>query len=152
LEDNVPPQINDTFVALYNGYAQRVPEEDRERVSKIGDLIDKVADSLDLSETLRPDAKLYLLVNYHNLLVTPLMQSETMSEEVLFDTLEQDLVLALRRAKKQADWADRDTISGHLMLSTIDEVWSQSVLLGGGVSGLTVDVEADPYSFWPKKR
>jgi len=145
----VNPEINDAYEVLYNEYAQRMPEEESELVKeselvdRIRTLIDRVADSLDLSEKLRPDAKLYLLINYHNLLVMPLIRRGSMREDILFDALEQDAKSALRRAKKQADWNDENTISGHRMLSAISDVWNRSLLLGGDVRGLSA-LSADP--------
>lgn len=123
------PQTNDIYEELYKEYTHELTGEDKELAHKVKALVDDLVDELDLSERLRPDAKLYLLVNYHRLLVIPLVRSKFIDTKQIFDSLKVDAKLALNEARAIADRRKKDRISGHVMVDSIGKVWDRSLLL-----------------------
>lgn len=89
--------------------------------------IRKSIDTADKENTLRPDAKYFLLVNFHHLIVKPLFE-RIYYREIQFekefaqieDDIQADIVTIIFETKKEAEQGE---ISGHQIMRTIDKVW-----------------------------
>ncbi len=90
-------------------------------------IIRKSINMADIENTLRPDAKYFLLVNFHFLIVKPLLEQKLNQEfhgESEFPEIENDIqadiatiVSLTKNEYKQAK------ISGHQIMRTIDRSW-----------------------------
>lgn len=91
--------------------------------------IRKSIDTNDKENILRPDAKYFLLVNFHHLIVRPLFERRPYAElrfekefqEIEFD-IESDIDTIISETKKEAEQRE---ISGHQIMRTIDRVWRE---------------------------
>jgi hypothetical protein len=120
----------DTYEMLYSEY---VYENDfRRRRPFLYDeyyiirTIRKSIDNADKSNSLRPDAKYFLIVNFHHLIVRPLFEQRPYKDRQIekeFTELEgdiqDDIATIVSETKKEAE----GEISGHQIMRTIDKVW-----------------------------
>jgi hypothetical protein len=123
-------QFHDIYDNLYREYGDELSPTQAELPQEIRVRIDNAIDELYLSERIRPDAKLYLLVNFHRLVVMPLLEGGSFSTDEDFDYLSDDVGILLRRARDLADSREAEEISGHLMVDALSEVWDELRLLG----------------------
>jgi hypothetical protein len=123
-------QFHDIYDNLYREYGDELSPTQAELPQEIRVRIDNAIDELYLSERIRPDAKLYLLVNFHRLVVMPLLEGGSFSTDEGFDYLSDDVGILLRRARDLADSREAEEISGHLMVDALSEVWDELRLLG----------------------
>jgi hypothetical protein len=75
-----------------------------------------------VSERVRPDARHYLLVNFHRLLVVPPIEAGRMSREEVLSHLVDDARKILGCARDLADSRDEGEISGHIAVDAVSEV------------------------------
>jgi hypothetical protein len=123
-------QFHNIYDNLYREYGDELSPTQAELPQEIRVRIDNAIDELYLSERIRPDAKLYLLVNFHRLVVMPLLEGGSFSTDEGFDYLSDDVGILLRRARDLADSREAEEISGHLMVDALSEVWDELRLLG----------------------
>jgi hypothetical protein len=123
-------QFHDIYDNLYREYGDELSPTQAELPQEIRVRIDNAIDELYLSERIRPDAKLYLLVNFHRLVVMPLLEGGSFSTDEGFDYLSDDVGILLRRARDLADSREEEEISGHLLVDALSEVWDELRLLG----------------------
>ena len=123
-------QFHDIYDNLYREYGDELSPTQAQLPQEIRVRIDNAIDELYLSERIRPDAKLYLLVNFHRLVVMPLLEGGSFSTDEGFDYLSDDVGILLRRARDLADSREAEEISGHLMVDALSEVWDELRLLG----------------------
>lgn len=89
-----------------------------------------------VKDYLRPDAKYFLLVNYHLLIIRPLLMRPQISRHLnepqqrnlfpkneLADIIENDINLILNKANDSAKAANKEEISGHNIVDTISTNW-----------------------------
>lgn len=118
------------YADLYDRYGEEFADDERRLVGRVRDLIEAAVSGLQLQpERLRPDARLFLLVNYYELLVLPLrLGTSPMDEEEIFSRLGSDATHTLAKAAETTG-----EISGHLVMSTVSTEWDELQLgLGGG--------------------
>jgi len=110
------------YVDLYDRYGEEFAEDERRLVGRVRALIEATVSDLQLqSERLRPDARLFLLVNYYELLVRPLrLRTSPMDEEEIFSRLRSDATHTLAKAAETTG-----EISGHLVMSTVNTEWHE---------------------------
>lgn len=95
----------------------------------IAGAIDDAIYSLGLREKIRPDAKLVILVNLHQLVVLPITHRDTPSPQIierLPTMLAQDTRLIFTKAKGLA--GDNQEITGRIMFKAVLEVWAELAL------------------------
>lgn len=90
----------------------------------IDDVITETVSDLDLSLRLRPDARLFLLVNCHQMVLLPLAYAERVITEPL--PVEQILRHDVRTILASAsEMARGEEISGHAVIDAVSRVWRQ---------------------------
>lgn len=89
--------------------------------------IRKSIDTADKENILRPDAKYFLIVNFHHLIVRPLFEQRPYREfrlekefAEIEDDIQADITTIVSETKKEAEQRE---ISGHQIMRTIDRVW-----------------------------
>ncbi len=89
--------------------------------------IRKSIDNADKEDTLRPDAKYFLIVNFHHLIVRPLFEQKPYREfriekefARLEDDIQSDIVTIISETKRETEQSE---ISGHQIMRTIDRLW-----------------------------
>lgn len=89
----------------------------------VEDAINETVADMGLARILRPDAKLFLLVNLHQMLALPLAYVEgSRRERVAIDEIiRADLRTILHSARE----GSREEISGHAVVNAISRVWGQ---------------------------
>lgn len=87
----------------------------------------RTIDAEDKENSLRPDAKYFLLVNFHHLIIKPLFERRYSTEwksDVEFgglrEDINEDIVTIIRKTKQRSNIQE---ISGHQIMKTIDENW-----------------------------
>lgn len=82
---------------------------------------------------LRPDAKFFLLSNFHLMIIRPLLESDSrfwgrmqLEREIPFSNeIKSDISSIVREAYSQTRKQGKKTISGHTIMKTIDKMWRQ---------------------------
>lgn len=93
--------------------------------------IEKSISRLGLTDRVRPDAKHFLLVNLHQLVVLPIIHPDAphISHEELRSMLEHDSELILKVASESKSnntkWNDGREISGGSIVRTVSELWGE---------------------------
>jgi hypothetical protein len=89
-------------------------------------VIEEAIDEPNLSEIVRPDAKHFLLVNFHQFILTPAyLSSENLGikgDQVLH-SLRTDVRTILRASEELARQRETGEISGHIVLDSISNSW-----------------------------
>ena len=86
-------------------------------------------DRIDKENQLRPDAKYFLLVNFHHLIVRPLLDTERylpigIDPLSLENDIDQDIATIIRSSiSNNNNIENNGKISGHQIMSTIDKLW-----------------------------
>jgi hypothetical protein len=90
-------------------------------------IIRKSIDKADREGILRPDAKYFLIVNFHHLIIRPLIEHrpsrDFINEKELFgldDSIQSDIETIISETKIEENEQD---ISGHQIMKTIDRLW-----------------------------
>ena len=124
-------EFSDIYRTLYAEYIDENVFRRRRPLAYYNDLLTMVIresiDTADKEGTLRPDAKYFLLVNFHHLVVRPLSERR-IDRDILFgeeffkikDDLQADIATIVSETKKDAEQGE---ISGHQIMRTIDRVW-----------------------------
>lgn len=146
--------MNRRFYDIYNGlYADYINEFDSPRrrrgwynefeIETI--FIREIRRSIELAEMdiqrketleeiiLRPDAKFFLLSNFHLMIIRPLLESDSrfwermqLEREIPFSNeIKSDISSIVREAYSQTREQRKKTISGHTIMKTIDKMWRQ---------------------------
>jgi hypothetical protein len=78
---------------------------------------------------LRPDAKYFLLVNFHQLIIRPLLANDNLFNGLSFypisnleDIIEADIKTIIKASKSGLN-RTQDEISGHRVMTVINEMW-----------------------------
>ena len=87
-------------------------------------------DRADMEYNLRPDAKYFLLVNFHHLIVRPLFEQiffregyfDRFSFREIEDRIQYDISIIVTETKKESP-KEKIKISGHQIMRTIDRLW-----------------------------
>jgi hypothetical protein len=146
--------MNRRFYDIYNGlYADYVNDFDRTRrrhewyyeFESEANIIREIRRAIELAEMdiqrkekldriiLRPDAKFFLLSNFHLMVVRPLLEGDSRlwdrirneKENPIFYEIKSDISAIVREAYSQTREQDKKTISGHAIMRTIDKMWRQ---------------------------
>lgn len=81
-------------------------------------------DKADEENTLRPDAKYFLLVNFHHLIVRPLFEQKPYMEKFYYKKIEQDIDEDISTiVSKTKLISEQGEISGHKIMDTINKLW-----------------------------
>ena len=89
-------------------------------------------DRAEYSELLRPDGKYFLLVNFHQLIIVPLLEGDDMGIRDLppigpglQNDIDFDLASIIRAAQDDRRRGNDGQISGHEIMRAIDGIWLQ---------------------------
>lgn len=126
-------RLSDIYDLLYSDFAYE--RRSRWRRSRTEDneyyfarLIRKSIDNSDRDNSLRPDAKYFLLVNFLHLIVKPLLENKPFEDyrnELQFFSLEEDIQADIKKIILNAfDLKDGQEISGHQIMKSVDGLWS----------------------------
>lgn len=126
-------RLNDIYDLLYSDFAyerrsigRRTQTEDIEYY--FARLIRKSIDNSDKNNSLRPDAKYFLLVNFLHLIVKPLLENKPFEDyrnELQFFSLEEDIQADIKNIILNAfESKDGQEISGHQIMKSVDGLWS----------------------------
>jgi hypothetical protein len=92
----------------------------------VNDALENAIRDTGVERKLRPDARLFLLVNVHNMVVLPLsFAGEMPPQRVTIEMLSEDLRLILKDASARAEQLQEEEISGHMVLNVLSEVWGK---------------------------
>jgi hypothetical protein len=111
----MPNRMDRQFKALYKGYLETRPD-----AGWIADAIDQAIADLHLRRRIRLDARHFLLLNFDQMVVLPLEQSQTEVED-LPGIVSQDLHTILAQAAE-----DYQVISSHAVLDAAAEVYESA--------------------------
>jgi hypothetical protein len=86
--------------------------------------ITETVGDLGLSSALRPDARLFLLVNIHQMLVLPLAYAERLrlARLPVNEIVRDDVRTILKAAREESN---EEEISGHAVVNAVSRVWRQ---------------------------
>jgi hypothetical protein len=121
------------FYAVYDGlyadyaYTERYSRRDFYEFDLIR-IIQRIIDSETDHNKIRPDAKFFLLVNFHQLVLKPLFEARRYSKDPYFETglvqdIEDDINAIISYTFKE--FIENEEISGHEIMKTIDALWTQ---------------------------
>jgi hypothetical protein len=86
-------------------------------------------DKADKENTLRPDAKYFLLVNFHHLIIRPLFEQRPNGIKNFYAEIEQveqdidaDISTIVSETKQNSEQGE---ISGHKIMDTINKLWKK---------------------------
>lgn len=124
------PEYYDIYRRLYDLYMRDAllfppirPFPPSEQVKLIDDAITKAISDNNLKLELRPDARFFLLVNFHLMVVLPLYANPNrpIALPKLKEILDSDVSTILNETSKNLS-NDRE-ISGHEVLNTVSNIW-----------------------------
>lgn len=118
-------QSRDIYNNLYREYGNELDRAQAELAQEIRVRLDNAIDALYLSERIRPDARLYLLVNFHRMAIMPLTEARKAYTDELYNFVSEDAEIILRRASDLADRRSEAEISAHLLIDSVSEVWDE---------------------------
>jgi hypothetical protein len=125
-------EFYETYEVLYNefifeGYLK--PERKTPDEYYILRIIRKTINEIATEKHLRSDAKYFLIVNFHFLVVKPLCKQKPRGRyllEELYPSLEEDIKNDIILIIKSADEESKDQeISGHQIMQSIDKLWKK---------------------------
>lgn len=126
-------EYNKIFELLYAEYVYEI-EYRRRRPFPYNEYyfvrsIRKSIDIKDVENTLRPDAKYFLIVNFHHLIVRPLIERNELknlqNEKFVFEleeNIQSDIEMIINEVKVNNEVEE---ISGHQIMKSIDALWSK---------------------------
>lgn len=124
-------EFYDIYEELSSSYCQEVvdwkrPDNTWERglADVIRTMIGDVARDVTLEERLRPDAKYFLLINMHQMILLPLLHSQNKRRpagEALLGIIRRDLSTILLAAA--AEGGNESKISGGAVLRAVSKLW-----------------------------
>jgi hypothetical protein len=92
-------------------------------------VIRKAIDKADIETILRPDAKYFLIVNFHHLIVRPLFEKIPFGDynkDIVVVGLEEGIESDINRIVRESKQASNEKdISGHQIMKTIDFIWTE---------------------------
>jgi hypothetical protein len=113
------------YERLYQDYGNDLRDEyQRYLAFRIRDILNRVIGELN-AHTLRPDGKFFLLLNFHQMVATPMLSDfspRRKTEEELFNYIEQDASGILRTCMDISP----EEISSHVVLSATDQFWENT--------------------------
>jgi superoxide dismutase, Fe-Mn family len=128
--ESVPsPNFDRVYDRLYDDYAPGLVRRRGAVTLETRDVIESVIYELRLSQRVRPDAKYFLLTNYSEMVVEPLLAAEVIrysDRERLLDLLRQDTRTILRTAEamtQQGNPTPVREISSHVVLDSVSQSW-----------------------------
>ncbi|UJP63956.1 hypothetical protein [Mongoliitalea daihaiensis] len=126
-------EYNKIFELLYADYVYEI-EYRRRRPFLYNEYyfvrsIRKSIDIKDVENTLRPDAKYFLIINFHHLIVRPLIERNGLknlqNESFVFEleeNIQSDIEMIINEVKGNDEV---EQISGHQIMKSIDALWSK---------------------------
>lgn len=126
-------RLNDIYDILYSDfvYEKRIlgrRNQTKENEYYFAKMIKKSIDNADKNNSLRPDAKYFLLVNFLHLIVRPLIENRSFEDyrnELQFVSLEEDIQADIKKIILNAfELKNKKEISGHQIMKSVDNLWS----------------------------
>lgn len=129
-------EFYDAYETLYNEFIfenQFKPERKLPDEYCLLRIIRKVINENPSAKSIRPDAKYFLIVNFHYLIIKPLHKQRPLYKqrprvllEEMYPTLEEDIrsdiSTIILNAEKESN---EDEISGHIVMRVIDKLWKE---------------------------
>lgn len=120
------PQFNEVYETLYQGFGRQLSDMEQALAQDAKQVINEAIDELNLSEIVRPDAKHFLLVNFHQFILVPAYlssESLSISRDQVVASLRTDARTILRASEDLARQRETREISGHIVLDSINNSW-----------------------------
>jgi hypothetical protein len=117
------PRFYSVYQTHYLSYGEELDPRRRELALRTRDIIEEAVEGWYVSERIRPDAKLFLLVDFHRLLVMPLVESGRMTPDEDFGRLGDDTGFIISSARDLADRDQEEEISSHRVVDTVSQEW-----------------------------
>jgi hypothetical protein len=126
------PEFYEAYQLLYQQFIFEAPSRN-ERITQdeyyVLRIIRKTINELTTEKPLRPDAKYFLIVNFHFMIIKPLNHQNKRNRvllEELFPGLEEDIRSDISSIILLAEKESIDSeISGHSIMRSIDNLWSK---------------------------
>jgi hypothetical protein len=126
------PEFYEAYELLYQQFIFEGPLKPESKTRDeyyISRIIRKTINELPTEKPLRPDAKYFLIINFHFLIVKPLYikkKSIRVLLEELFPDLEEDIKSDISSIVMMAEQESQDSeISGHSIMRAIDILWTK---------------------------
>lgn len=124
-------RLYDIYDLLYSDYVYDVLSSNNRRMEDneyyFTRIIRKAIDQADNNDQLRPDAKYFLIVNFHNLIVRPLLSRRPFDDfrnGFYFSNLEDDIQTDIEKIVQNSTSSNKENeISGHQIMKSIDILW-----------------------------
>lgn len=118
-------QLYESFGDEFSGPPVPIP---RQLARDVKQVIDQVIEELNLRERVRPDARHFLLVNFHQFIVAPAYLASprlNINAAEVFDVLRDDTRTILRASEELSRERERGEISGHIVLDALSSRWDK---------------------------
>lgn len=121
------PQFYGIYERLFESFGQELSESEQQQLAQVArQIIDEAIDELNLHKRVRPDARHFLLVNFHQFILMPAYLSGStlgISEDGILDSLRSDARTILRNSEELSRQKENQEISGHIVLDSISSSW-----------------------------
>ena len=98
----------------------------RRAVWLVNDALEEAVKEMNLDDQLRPDARFFLLINLHQMVLLPLSYAKQLpAPELMAEIIRHDVRTVLEIARSRLKQADRHEISGHMIVDALSEVWQK---------------------------
>ncbi len=120
------PIFYGAYERLYQEFELKSSDVEQNFAYEAKRIIDEAIDELQLGEMVRPDARHFLLVNFHQFILMPAYLASRrldISSTEVFQSLRTDARTILLASADLARQRDRSEISGHIVLDSISRSW-----------------------------
>ena len=97
----------------------------RPDVRLVTEAIDAVLREMGLEQRLRPDARLFLVVNVHQMVVLPLSYTAHMPPRDLLKDMIRDDIRSVLQVAISSERRDQREVSGHAVVNALSQVWEK---------------------------
>jgi len=124
------------YEMLYADYLYELDFRDKKRLSleeySLVRSLKRFIDLANKSEILRPDAKYFLLTNFHQMIIKPILETryvlidnDRKGRADLEQYIQDDIKTIILESTHSSFNFDQDRISGHRIMKTIDQLWKK---------------------------
>ncbi len=123
------PQFYGIYERLFESFGREFAEPEQQQLAQDAkQIINEAIDELRLYERVRPDARHFLLVNFHQFVLVPAYLAGDrlgISKDAVLDSLRTDARTILRDSEELSRQREKPEISGHIVLNSISNSWDR---------------------------